>query len=104
MDSNLLKQLQLNSNLDNNDMDLLTKILGSIGKDGNINNLPKISVQEQNNLLSKLSSLATLEETPKQKNIKIMKDMNEEEKWWSGCWRRGLILWWMRWTGCRSRR
>lgn len=75
MDPNLLKNIGLDSSLNQNDLQLLQKILGSVNQ-GTNNNMPKMTAKERNNLMSKLSSNTTLEEIPK----KELKDMNEQEK------------------------
>jgi hypothetical protein len=75
MDPNILKNLRLDSSLNTNDLQLLQQILGSVGQ-GTNSKMPKITAKERNNLISKLSSNTTLEETPK----KELKDMNEQEK------------------------
>ena len=75
MDPNLLKNLGLDSSLNQNDMLLLNQILSSMGPGGN-KKAPKMSAKDRNNLIAKLSSNNTLNETPK----KELKDMNEQEK------------------------
>ena len=75
MDPNLLKNLGLDSSLNQNDMQLLNQLLSSMGPGGN-KKAPKMSAKDRNNLIAKLSSNATLNETPK----KELKDMNEQEK------------------------
>ena len=75
MDPNILKNLGLDSSLNTNDLQLLQQILGSVGQ-GTNSKMPKMTAKERNNLISKLSSNTTLEETPK----KELKDMNEQEK------------------------
>jgi hypothetical protein len=74
MDPELLKNLNLDSSINQNDLQLLTQILGSIGPNGN--KMPKITAKERNNLINKLSSNNTLNDVPK----KELKDMNENEK------------------------
>lgn len=73
MDPNQLKNLGLDSSLNEKDLQLLSQILGSIS--GNTKG-PKISARERNNLLSKLTANKTIDNVPK----KELKDMNEEEK------------------------
>ena len=73
MDPNLLKNLNLNSSINQNDIQLLNQILGSIGSCGKA---PKMTAKERNDLINKLSSNKTLNEVPK----KELKDMNEKEK------------------------
>ena len=73
MDPNILKNLGLDSKMNSNDLNLINQILSSTNGG---NNVPKMSVKDRNNLISKLSSVVTLSELP-QKDIK---DMNEEEK------------------------
>lgn len=75
MDPNLLKNLGLDSSLNQNDIQLLNQILNSMGPGGN-NKVPKITAKDRNNLIAKLSSNNTLNEIPK----KELKDMNEQEK------------------------
>lgn len=75
MDPNLLKNLGLDSSLNQNDMLLLNQILSSMGP-GDNKKAPKMSAKDRNNLIAKLSSNTTLNETPK----KELKDMNEQEK------------------------
>ena len=75
MDPNLLKNLSLDSSLNQNDMLLLNQILSSMGPGGN-KKAPKMTAKDRNNLIAKLSSNNTLNETPK----KELKDMNEQEK------------------------
>lgn len=75
MDPNLLKNIGLDSSLNQNDMQLLNQILNSIGPGGN-KKAPKMTVKDRNNLMAKLSSNNTLNEIPK----KELKDMNEQEK------------------------
>lgn len=74
MDPNLLKNLNLDSSLNQNDLQLLNQILGSIVPGGN--KQPKMTAKDKNNLINKLSSNNTLNELPK----KELKSMNEEEK------------------------
>jgi len=74
MDPDLLKNLNLDSSINQNDLQLLTQILGSIGSNGN--KMPKITAKERNNLINKLSSNNTLNNIPQ----KELKDMNENEK------------------------
>ena len=75
MDTNLLKNLGLDSSLSQNDIHLLNQILSSIGPEGN-KKAPKITAKDRNNLIAKLSSNNTLNEIPK----KEFKDMSEQEK------------------------
>lgn len=75
MDPNLLKNLGLDASLSQNDMQLLNQLLSSMGPGGN-KKAPKMSAKDRNNLIAKLSSNTTLNETPK----KELKDMNEQEK------------------------
>ena len=75
MDPNLLKNLGLDSSLNQNDIQLLNQILSSVGPGGN-KKPPKMTAKDKNNLITKLSSNTTLNETPK----KELKDMNEQEK------------------------
>ena len=74
MNPNILKNIGLDSSLNTGDIQLLQQILGSVGQ--GTNNMPKMSSKERNNLISKLSSNTTLDQTPK----KELKDMNEHEK------------------------
>jgi hypothetical protein len=75
MDANVLKQLGIGDNvkLSDKDMDMLSKLLGSLGSGGK---RPKMTASERNNLISKLSNFKDVEEAPK----KDMKDMTEQEK------------------------
>lgn len=75
MDPNLLKNLGLDSSLNQNDMQLLNQILTSMGPGGN-KKAPKMTAKDRNNLIAKLSSNETLSQIPK----KELKDMNEQEK------------------------
>lgn len=75
MDPSLLKNIDLDSSLNQNDMQLLNQILSSMGSGGN-KKAPKMTAKDRNNLIAKLSSNNTLNETPK----KELKDMNEQEK------------------------
>jgi hypothetical protein len=75
MDPNLLKNLGLDSSLNQNDMQLLNQLLSSMAPGGN-KKAPKMSAKDRNNLIAKLSSNTTLNEIPK----KELKDMNEQEK------------------------
>lgn len=75
MDPNLLKNLGFDSSLNTNDIQLLQQILSSVGQETN-NKMPKMTAKERNNLIAKLSSNTTLQDTPK----KELKDMNEHEK------------------------
>ena len=59
MDPNLLKNLNLNSSINENDLELLTKILGSNG-----NKMPKITAKERNNLINKLSTANVIDNVP----------------------------------------
>lgn len=74
MDPNLLKNLNLDSSIGENDLKLLNQLLGSIGSKSS--KAPKMSAKDRNNLISKLSSNNTLNDTPK----KELKNMNENEK------------------------
>jgi hypothetical protein len=71
MDISQLKNLNLDSNLKPEDMNLLTNLLANINSGKGL----KMSTLERNNLLSKLSSGPVLEA-----NKKELKDMNESEK------------------------
>lgn len=71
MDINQLKNLNLGSNLNPEDMNLLTNLLGNINSGKGL----QMSTREKNNLLSKLSSGPVLEA-----NKKELKNMNESEK------------------------
>ena len=75
MDPNLLKNLGLDSSLNQNDIQLLNQILSSVGPGGN-KKPPKMTAKDRNNLIAKLSSNTILNETPK----KELKDMSEQEK------------------------
>lgn len=75
MDTNLLKNLGLDSSMNHNDLQLLEQILNSVNSEGS-GSKPKISAKERNNLINKLSSNTTLNEEPK----KELTDMNEQEK------------------------
>ena len=75
MDPNLLKNLGINTTLNQNDIQLLNQILSSVGPGGNKKH-PKMTAKDRNNLIAKLSSNTTLNEIPK----KELKDMNEQEK------------------------
>lgn len=75
MEPNLLKNLGLDSSLNQNDMQLLNQLLSCMGPEGN-KKAPKMSAKDKNNLISKLSSNTTLNEIPK----KELKDMNKQEK------------------------
>ena len=73
MDSNLINELGLGANLSQSDLTLINSLFTGVNSGGK---MPKISAKERNNLISKLSSFKTIDETPK----KELKDMNEEEK------------------------
>ena len=72
MDQNILNQLQ-NSGLNDADLGLLTSLMSSV----NSGKKPKMSVQDRNRILSKLSSTMSNIPTESPKDIK---DMTEEEK------------------------
>jgi len=72
MDQNILNQLQ-NSGLSDKDLGLLTSLMSSV----NGGKKPKMSVQDRNRILSKLSSTMSNIPTEPPKDIK---DMTEEEK------------------------
>lgn len=72
MDPSILKSLGLPPNLSENDLKMLNKIFKSSGNGKAL----KITPDEKNRLLSKLSSSTTITNTP----IKQLKDMTEEEK------------------------
>jgi hypothetical protein len=76
MDANLLKNLGLDSSINQNDLQMLNQLLTSFGGLDGKNKQPKMTAKERNNLISKLSSNTTLNEIPK----KELKDMNEQEK------------------------
>ena len=75
MNTDILKQLGIgdNVNLSDKDMQMLTKLLSSLGTGGK---KLKMTASERNNLISKLSTFQNVEEAPK----KEMKDMTEDEK------------------------
>lgn len=73
MDTSLLKNLGLDTSMNQNDIQLLGQILNTTNSGGKA---PKISAKERNNLINKLSSNTTLNEQPK----KELKNMNEQEK------------------------
>lgn len=75
MDMNFLKNIGLDSSLNQNDLQLLNQICTSMGPGGN-KKMPKMTAKERNNLIAKLSSNDTLKQIPK----KDLKDMNEQEK------------------------
>ena len=73
MDPKLLSSLNLGNNINSSDLENITKLLGSIG---NGKKPPKMTANDRNNLISKLSSLQT-QTLPPQKS---MKSMTEDEK------------------------
>lgn len=75
LNNDLLKNIELNANMNSNDLEIMKQILGSINS--NNNKIPNISHKEKNNLISKLSSNLILNN---QNLPKELKNMNENEK------------------------
>lgn len=74
MNSKLINELGLGgANLSESDITTLNNLLSSFNSGGK---MPKISAKDKNNLISKLSSVQTLDQIPK----KELKNMNEDEK------------------------
>src|SRR3990167_429073 len=75
MNYNLLNNLGLDSTMNQKDIQQLDQILNCMVQGSSGKKLPKMTITERNNLISKLSN-TTLNEIPK----KELKDMDEQEK------------------------